>query len=739
MADVITKKREKVLLIEDEPMVAIKEASVLEDRGYQVEKCYTGEQAVELTERDEAICLALIDIDLGEGIDGAEVARRIRGIRNIPIVFLTGHGEKSFVDRVRKVPHYGYVLKSAGEEVLLDAVDRSLDQAMEREKLEQRAGNLDWLWEHLPAGVMLLDTEARLLDATAAAREFVGIGGAFPQGKRIGAALRCRNDREAPDGCGTGEPCKVCGLRKALEETIKTRDRRRREVTGLPLEMNGDCREHTLLLSASVAEEYDNRPLILILEDLTEIERIHVLCREKERQFRLIADNMTDVITIADPEFNFTYVSPSNEKMSGYTPEEMKQMSIRDLLTPESFEKVMELRRERPEAFTSSLRLELEHVRKDGSVFWTEEMVNPMLDGNGEVIGFLTVSRDITERKLIEDELRESEERFRLLAENAKAMICRVSLPHGKIEYINHSFKQILFPDIDELPDFDYYLDHIIHPDWRDWAKWKWRQVLEGDAEESGEYQIVVPGGETRWVSHTSTIVVDSSGKPSAVDSVVIDITELKQKEEELAKLAREKHNLMIEINHRVKNNLATVEALAMIELSKEDKTKQESIKDIINRVKAINLIHEKLYRTENFSAINIADYLQDLVQLLASSLTEEGSNYRFRHDFEPIEFPVKANTPMGIITAELLTNTFKYAEFKEECEIYLSLRKVGENIIYTYRDSGTGLRGKVSQFEDLPDGTGTLLIRELVKGLGGTITLNTENCTEFKIVFPAP
>ena len=739
MWEVITKKRAKLLLVEDEPMVAIKEAVVLEDRGYSVEKCYTGEEAVELIEDDPEVALVLIDIDLGKGIDGAETARRIFRNRNIPVVFLTGHREKAFVDRVRKVPHYGYVLKESGGEVLLDAVERSLAQAKERARLEEKSRRLSRLWEGIPAGVLFLDTETRLLDATAAAREFVGNEGVIPRGVRIGAALRCRNDREAPDGCGTGEPCKLCGLRKALEKTIQNRDRCRRGVADLPLERNGDCKEHTLLLSASLVEEENAGTLVLILDDLSRIERLCILSREKERQFRLIAENATDVITIVDPEFNFTYVSPSNEKMCGYTPEEMKQMSIRELLTPESFEKVRDLKLGGPEKMKNHLRLELEHVRKDGSTFWVEEIVDPMLDDDGGLIGFLTVSRDITERKLIEDELRTSEERFRLLAENAKAVIFRISLPGGTIEYANPACKRILLPGTGEMPDIDSYLSRIVHPDWRDWAQQELRPVLKGDTEETVEYQIVPHIGKTLWVSHASAIVLDLHGNPIAVNSVITDITELKEKEKKLAELAGEKHNILIEINHRVKNNLATVEALAMIELSKDDKSKNESIEDIIGRVKTINLIHEKLYRTEDFSAINIADYLVDLMKLLVSYLTVNESKYRLRHDIEPIEFPVKSNTPLGIITAELLTNTFKYAEFKEECEIYLSVRKNGENIIYTYRDSGTGLRGRVRRFEDLPDGTGTLLLRELVKGLKGTITLNTEKNTEFKIVFPAP
>ena len=181
MTDTITKKREKVLLVEDEPMVAMKEAAVLEDRGYRVEKCFSGETAVEIAERDREIGILVVDIDLGEGIDGAEVGRRVQDSRNIPVVFLTGHGEKGFVDRVREVRHYGYVVKGTGEEVLLNAVERSIEQAKEKASLEKKSRKLKTLLEAIPAVVLFLDTNTRFVDATDAGREFLGNGGAFPR------------------------------------------------------------------------------------------------------------------------------------------------------------------------------------------------------------------------------------------------------------------------------------------------------------------------------------------------------------------------------------------------------------------------------------------------------------------------------------------------------------------------------------------------------------------------------
>lgn len=71
---------------------------------------------------DSDISMVLMDIDLGRGIDGTEAAQRIVANRDIPIVFLTSHSEKEYVDKVKKISGYGYVLKSSGEFVLIESI-----------------------------------------------------------------------------------------------------------------------------------------------------------------------------------------------------------------------------------------------------------------------------------------------------------------------------------------------------------------------------------------------------------------------------------------------------------------------------------------------------------------------------------------------------------------------------------------------------------------------------------------
>ncbi len=604
--DGIAAKQPKILLVEDDPIVGFKEARMLENNGYAVVRSSTGESAVRIFADDPDIELIVMDLDLGDGIDGAEAARRILRQRDVPISFLTAHHEKKYVDRIRSVPNYGYILKNSGEYVLLNAIERGFAQFKEKLERESHYAEVCSICEGIPVMTLCLDEERVVRKMNRAAEEYLGT--AFRAEKEraedpVGNVLRCVHRDEDPRGCGYGRGCKRCKLRGLFLETIRNGNKSHRATVPMRLQMNGTAAKAAFRASAVLLSPGKGKTVILTMEDITEL-------HEYEKLLHTITENIPEILTITDQHLNFTYISRSNEKLTGYTAEEMESLSIKDLLTPDSYARVTELMRTWSPEGETLLTLELEHVKKDGGTFWAEEIVTPLRNGAGEVCGFLTASRDITA---------------------------------------------------------------------------------------------------------------------------------LKKKEAELNELLRENRNLLTEINHRVSNNLATVEALAHVELSTGEKSKEDSIRDIINRVKAIHLIHNKMYRTDNFTGISLPEYIRDLAEAISASLYENEAQFRLNFELDEMNFPPKYNTPLGIMTAELLTNTFKYAVFADTCEIDLRIRREGPTVHFTYRDSGTGLKGKADSFDDLTGGTGLLLIRELVAGLDGEITLNTDNGTEFRVNFPFP
>jgi PAS domain S-box-containing protein len=145
--------------------------------------------------------------------------------------------------------------------------------------------------------------------------------------------------------------------------------------------------------------------------DITDRRRAEEALRDSEEKFRFLAEKMADIIWTVNRNFQTTYVSPSIEKILGFTPEERKRQTLEEMITPGSLNKVQmmfleELRRD--EAGNADpdrlVTIEVEYYRKDGSTVWMENSVKAMRNNSGAIDGLYGVSRDITERKIAEEE-----------------------------------------------------------------------------------------------------------------------------------------------------------------------------------------------------------------------------------------------------------------------------------------------------------------------------------------------
>jgi PAS domain S-box-containing protein len=167
---------------------------------------------------------------------------------------------------------------------------------------------------------------------------------------------------------------------------------------------------------------------------------------------------------------------------------------------------------------------------------------------------------DITERKRAEEALHQSEERFRRLAENARDVIYRMSLPDGAYEYMSPAVTDLFGYTPEEFYASPQLICKVIHPDWHGYFEEQWSKLIVGEMPPTYEYPIVHKSGDVRWVNQRNILIRDEDGRPVAIEGIVTDITERKRSEEELRKLNEELSRLNEELEQRVKERTAELE-----------------------------------------------------------------------------------------------------------------------------------------------------------------------------------
>lgn len=157
-----------------------------------------------------------------------------------------------------------------------------------------------------------------------------------------------------------------------------------------------------------------------------------------------------------------------------------------------------------------------------------------------------------------------------------------------------------------------------------------------------------------------------------------------------------EKDSLLKEIHHRVKNNLQMVSSLLSLQTKNtRSKAAIEALEEGKSRVKAMALIHQKLYQNDDLSVIEMQGYIESLINSVQSVYKKGGHNINITIDAEGVELDIDRAIPFGLILNELVSNSFKYAfpNDEENGKIYIHIRKVnGQGGFFEYTDNGVGL-----------------------------------------------
>jgi PAS domain S-box-containing protein len=373
-----------ILLVEDELLVALNQKQALERHGYKVITAKNGEKALEIAELSPEIDLVLMDICLGEGIDGAETAEHIISKRDLPLIFLTSHIEPEIVCKTDNIKSYGYIVKSSGETVLLASVRMALRlyeniSFGQQKHSEALPGEEKYrsIFTSVPYGLMVVDREtATITDCNDAAGRMYGYSPDELAGLPVVSL--------------SAEPEETRAVIEIAPACVPLRYHKKKDGTLFPVEV--------LPVPAMIR---DRAVIIGAIRDITEHLDIDSALRESEVKYRMIFENSPVGILITGHDGRVFEANPAACRIMGRTEEEIcglgrEQMAVlfepqvspvfKDPGTAGKFSEVTG------------------YKRPDGILIPLESVAAVFTDINGELRSGIFF-RDITERKMAEEKI----------------------------------------------------------------------------------------------------------------------------------------------------------------------------------------------------------------------------------------------------------------------------------------------------------------------------------------------
>jgi len=300
--------------------------------------------------------------------------------------------------------------------------------------------------------------------------------------------------------------------------------------------------QHVQGMSVKRDEDGKVTRMLGIRMDITERKRAEEALRASEEKFRTLADWTYDWEYWVDPMGRLNYMSPTCKRVTGFGPEEFADDPglLTRIVHPtdrETYEQHVQHIHKR-DAHIEEAPMEFRIIALDGTVHWIEHVCRPVYSADGSHIGRRVSNRDVTERKETQEALRESEEQYRAVFENAGMGIDLLDRD-GRLVKVNKALSNMLGYAEEELRRLTF-LD-VTHPEDREISKGNLKALMEGEVDSYRlEKRYVKKDGNVVWADLWTTTIRDENGEHAGMVAVIDDITDRKRAEEALRRLNRE-------------------------------------------------------------------------------------------------------------------------------------------------------------------------------------------------------
>ena len=622
-------EQKTILLVEDDTVTTMVETHLLKSFGYDVVAAKSGEEAVQIATGNDKIALVLMDINLGSGIDGTEAARQILGKRHLPIVFLTSHTEKEYVERVKAITRYGYVLKNSVKFVIQSSIEMAFNLFKAQEAMRESEKKYRALVENINDIVFTVDIQGLL---TYMSPVIEGIIGYTPE-EMIGQSFSrfvFQDDL----------PMLMARFQMLLAGEIQPSDYR--IVT-----RTGDIR---WVRSSSRPVIVDGKAVAIhgLISDITESKRAAEMLRESNANFRAFFESITDMIIVGTPDGRLLFTNAAITRTLGYTPDELKGMRLLDLHPADK-------RREAEEIFAAMLKCEREScplplARKDGGLVPVETRVwFGQWSGVDCIFG---ISKNLTAEQ-------EAQQRFEQLFHNNLALMVLSTVPDQRFSDVNDAFLKtlgysrgdIIGKTVAELGLFPHAKQQAAIAD-----------KLQADGH-IADFELQVRHKDGAILDGLfSGDVIESQGRQYFL-TVMHNITERKRMEKEIIKISTlEKQGMARDLHDGVAQQLAGAVYLCHVLRDQLTSASQKKAAEEIDVV-----LHQCLQHVRNVANMLLPVGLEDAglvaaLQHLAGIISKMFPvNCRLEQSGDPVAFDPKTSTHLYYLVQEAVMNAARH------------------------------------------------------------------------------
>jgi PAS domain S-box-containing protein len=486
--------------------------------------------------------------------------------------------------------------------------------------------------------------------------------------------------------------------------------------------------------------------VVIIFRDITDRRRVDEALRESELRFRQLADHITAVFWMFDPTRQKTlFISPAYEKIWGRSCQSLyeKPLTFLDALHPDDRAGAWQAH----EALVSGRATSYEYriLHPDGTVRWVWDRGFPIRDDLGRVVRLAGIAEDITERKQAQDALRESEVRFRTVADAAPIMIWG-SGPDMHCDYFNKQWLDFTGRTIEqELGDG---WSQGVHPEDRSRCLSTYTRSFAARESFVMEYRLQRHDGEYRWVLDTGVPRFSADGTFSGYIGSCLDITERKRTEEELRGADRRKEVFLAVLSHELRNPLAPIQtSLDLLEQAGANgasltgelatiRRQVENLQRLVDDLLDVSRISRGTIELRKAS-VDLSGVIAHAVAAIRPLVDDQRQTLKLSVPEEPLLLEADS-TRLEQILVNLLINAARYTP--HEGTIWFSADRNDHEVVIRVRDNGIGIDpdflGKLFDLfaqdkrrtgrDHNGVGIGLSLVKDLVELHGGTIAASS-------------